>query len=160
MSGITLTSPQLLLRCVNKGAERAKMMVTLVKDAIGKDSAARADGRIPNFTEIIRNTTITSLREKPLPIMLKRFKAKGNVESNDIEMKDDFEDSKVEMIAKNTGVLLPETKATPWIVDSSSSDEENDSSDSVQATATQTIAVHNTSEDSEEDVQMIVESNI
>lgn len=164
LGGITLTSPQLLLRCVNKGAERAKLVVSQIKDAVEKDSAARADGNVPNFTEIIRDTTIASLREKPLAIKLKKFKASATNRTNDIEMKDEFEDSKVNLIEQSTAVLLPETKPAAWIVDSNSSDDENesDTSDEVQATTEQAavIQVPDSDDDSEEDVQMIVDSNI
>lgn len=160
LGGITLTSPQLLLRCVNKGAERAKMIVTMIKEAVAKDSAVRAEGVVPNFAEIIRNTTITSLREKPLQIKLKKFKAKLEAGSTDVEMKDEeFEDSKVTIIEKNTGVLLPESKTAQWIVDSSSSDEES-VTDDVKATTTKEVVEDDSDDDSEEDVKMIVESNI
>lgn len=161
LGGITLTSPQLLLRCVNKGAERAKLIVSLIKAAVEKDSAARADGNVPNLTEVIRQTTIASLREKPLAIKLKKFKGSDNAESNDIEMAEDFEDSKVKMIEQSTVVLLPETKPSPWIVDSNSSDEnDSDTSDEIQATTEFVQTGQVEPDDSEEDVKMIVESNI
>lgn len=159
LGGITLTSPELLLRCVNKGAERAKLVVNLVKSAVEKDTNSRLEGKIPNFTEIIRDATVASLREKPLAIKLKKFKEGVDLPSEDVEMKEEeFEDSKVKLIEKNTGVLLPENKAAPWICDSTSSSESDDSDEiqEIEAVKSEQIVIASGDDDSEEDVQMIV----
>lgn len=41
LGGITLTSPQLLLRCAEKAAIRAKALVEFVKNEISKDLELR-----------------------------------------------------------------------------------------------------------------------
>ncbi|XP_063706700.1 uncharacterized protein LOC134835705 [Culicoides brevitarsis] len=120
LGGTTLTSSQLLLRCVNKGAERAKIVVEMIKCAIEKDSDARINGNISSMSEKIHHRTNALLWKKPLAIKLRKFQININSETNDYT-----EESKVNLIRENTAILIPETKSTQWIMDSSSSDEKD-----------------------------------
>lgn len=79
---------------------------------------------------------------------------------------DTFEDSKIEVIDKNTATLHPEPKPDYWISnDSTSEDESDDSSNEnfiidVQDLQTDSSQKYsNENEDSEEDDQMIIDSN-
>uniref|UniRef100_A0A336MRQ4 Exosome complex component RRP45 n=1 Tax=Culicoides sonorensis TaxID=179676 RepID=A0A336MRQ4_CULSO len=168
LGGITLTSQELLLRCVNKGAQQAKLVVDSIKAAVEKDSNLRMEGTIPNFSELIHETTRSSLREKPIPIQLKNFKKSSSTVVNmETEADEEFETSKVELIEKNVGTLVPESKDATWLCVSSSSSEDSDidSADEKQNFTKKMESGDfafrdNDSNDSEEDVKMIIESNI
>uniref|UniRef100_A0A336MAD7 CSON012703 protein n=1 Tax=Culicoides sonorensis TaxID=179676 RepID=A0A336MAD7_CULSO len=84
-------------------------------------------GTIPNFSELIHETTRSSLREKPIPIQLKNFKkSSSSIVNMETEADEEFETSKVELIEKNFDTLVPESKDATWLCVSSSSSEDSD----------------------------------
>ena len=132
LGGITLTSSDLLLRCVNKAAKRAKLVVDLVKESIKSDQEKRDREESVGFKECLRLSQINSLAQDRLFIRLKKFKLDKNdgagdeTEEDDEEMVGIKEEDKMELeppsetiidLGDNSAVLMDqdEENQPKWI---------------------------------------------
>lgn len=89
-----------------------------------------------------------------------------NIVNNTSEEMDTFEDSKVEIIDQNTATLYPEPKPDYWISNNSTSESDSDDSlndnciiDAQDLQIDSSQKYSNDNEDSEEDAQMVIDSN-
>jgi hypothetical protein len=61
LTGVSLTSPMLIMQCTEWAAERAKRIVDFIKASLEEDSNERAKGNIPKgFAESIQKSNIKS----------------------------------------------------------------------------------------------------
>lgn len=110
LGGICLTSPEVLVKLASKAANRAKILVDKLKEAILKDTELRATGKLVSFTESIKQDKITSMSREKLAIQLKKFKL-SNLGKKDNEMEiDEDETSKFKSLGKDSGILLTKIK--------------------------------------------------
>lgn len=137
LGGICLTSPEVLVKLASKAANRAKILVDKLKEAISKDTELRASGKLVSFTESIKQDKITSLSKEKLAIQLKKFKL-SNLGKKDSEMEiDEDEFSKFKSLGKDSGILLTKIKTDSnedkWMLvensDGSGDDDGNDDDD-------------------------------
>lgn len=153
LGGTTLTNPQLLLRCAEKGTKRARKLVDLIKETLAKDADQRALGEKPSFANAIYLDTAASVHEAKLPIKLKNFRLteQQNVES--MQTEDLIEDSKIKVIeASSSSILMPQPKSNKWIPQNSSSSSSSiDDEDVLIVDAKNAVSAAPISLDSEED---------
>lgn len=116
--GITLASLELLLKCANDGAKRARTVVKQIRETLDADEKRRTNGEPVGFMQCLQSDRFDSYKEGPLPLRLPKFQL-NSTEDMEIEIAEmKKEQARIKLLGQNSAVLMPAEEL-------SESDEEN-----------------------------------
>lgn len=126
VAGTTLTSTHLLLQCSNRAANRAKIVVDLVKEKLKDDLVLRSEGKPVGFTECLKLNKITSLAEDRLALRLPHFNFETLYKSNKPKQSiEEIEAMKLENLNDTTATLSSNQKNIKWLPETDEDDDDN-----------------------------------
>jgi hypothetical protein len=104
LTGVSLTSPFLIQKCSEMGAERAKHVVEFIKDTLEQDRIDREKGEVKGFSQSIKLTNIPSNFCDEQMIENLQIEASENESGvdDDEEMKTAEDGSNFKKVDKNT----------------------------------------------------------
>lgn len=119
--GITLASLELLIKCANDGAKRAKTVVKQIKAALEADEKRRTNGEAVGFSQCLQSERFDLYKEGPLALRLPRFQLNAT-EDMEIELEQmKQEQARIKSLGENSAVLLPAEELSEedenWIPD-------------------------------------------
>lgn len=125
LTGVTLTSPSLILHCSEMAASRAKRIVDFIKSALEEDGTQRALGNLPKgFAECIKLSNIPSNFHDTDHI--------GKVEESD-ESEEQSIDDEAENVENDIEIIDDKTVSSgQWQKDKLESSEDSESDEEMQ----------------------------
>lgn len=110
--GITLASLELLIKCANQGAKRAKNVVKQIKAAVQADENKRLKGEPIGFMQYLQSDGFDSHKEGRLLLRLEKFQL-NTTEEMEIELQQmKQEQARIKATGKHSAVLLPAEEIT------------------------------------------------
>ncbi|XP_055371052.1 uncharacterized protein LOC129605366 [Condylostylus longicornis] len=139
LSGKTLTSSSLFLKCANKAAEHAKATVELIKYEIDCDLESRKNNEAFGFAECLKYKKLNTVEEEKLSLKLRNFYYRMPYFSRNREVKMEVEDKtdivdgeetavKIEILDSSTGNISSNQKNINWFPDTDSDEDDIDMS--------------------------------
>lgn len=104
--GITLASLELIIKCSNQAAKRAKNIVQHIREALEVDEKSREKGDSAGFRHYLQSNTFDSHNEDRLFVRLERFRLNGTeeMEVELAQMKE--EQARIKSLGENAAVLM------------------------------------------------------
>lgn len=131
--GTTLASLELLIKCANDGAKRARAVVKQIREALYADEKRRTNGEPIGFMQCLQSERFDSYKEGPLPLRLPKFQL-NSTEDMDVEIAEmKKEQARIKSLGQNSAVLMPaeelsESDEENWIPDMDDDDDDGKNS--------------------------------